>query len=1100
MMKLVFNKYLMLIILSCLPGLMLAQKVMIRGVVSSDGDNLPLPAAHVILQNADERVIASTITDFDGNYSLMSDGKEKNKLVVSFSGFKKETVVVGKKTIINVVLKEDVIELEGAVIVAKRINSGMMNISERDMTSAAVRIDMADLMDFAGAGMDDALQGRIAGVDMVGSSGAPGAGMSIRIRGTTSISGSSQPLIVVDGFPYETTISDDFDFANANEEDYSQMLNIAPSDIQDITVLKDAAATAIWGSRAANGVLQITTKRGSVSKPRVSYSFKGTTRKQGDGIPTLEGDEYVSLIQESMMNAGVKFNPMTYPELANDVNNPYYYYNYGQNTNWFDELIQTGFAQDHNVSISGGDQKAQYRASVGYYDEDGTVKGTGFNRISTRLNVDYRVSDKLQFRASMAYTYSQNDMAYVTYVNRRVDVLSQAFSRAPNMGVHEFNEQGILTDKYFTPMKILQGSWDSSRNGGIYNPVAMANDGTFRLTQHRITPNINVIWRPIEEIRYQLDVGFDVMNELGKAFLPQTATGRPWTEESVNRSSGYDSEAFNMQTFNKLFYTPKLGDNHYLQILLGLSTGQKTEYGYSATTANGASRYLQDPAIPSRVANVAGLGISSSFGESRSLSYFGQVHYGFLDRYIINASLRRDGSSKFGKDYKWGAYPSLSVRYRLSGEPFMRGAEKWLNDLSLRFSYGLNGNQPKGNYASVSTYGVFPFEYLGQIGTVQDNLELLNLRWEKTAQYNFGLNFEAFNGRLVLDFEYYRKQTDDIFWAGLNIPTTTGYSKVDMNVGRMDNEGFELQMHATPVRTKDWVVSFAFNLARNVNHVREMTDLYPQESGSYNTNGQYISLIQKGQPVGSYYGYLYDGVYLNSDQTIARDKNGQKIYTYNEKGERIPVQMRFSYPTVDYAFEPGDARYVDVNNDGNIDYQDIVYLGNAMPLFTGGFGPNVRWKQFSMSAFFNFRYGNDVINQAKMNLENMHGFGNQSKAVLKRFRNAYEDESTAPSDLLPRALYNKGYNYLGSSRFVEDGSFLRFKTLTLKYTFPRKTIEKLQMSDLSLYLTLNNLYCWTNYTGMDPEVTLSNPLKQPGYDNASVPRSREYIVGLNVTF
>ena len=283
----------------------------------------------------------------------------------------------------------------------------MMNINERDLTVAAKKIDMEELKEFGGAGGDDALQGRIAGVDMVATSGDPGSDMSIRIRGTSTINGSAQPLIVVDGFPYEATISEDFDFSTANEDDYSQLLNIAPSDIKEITVLKDAAATAIWGSKAANGVLQITTKRGGISPPRIQYSFKGQVSHLNKGIPTLSGSEYITLIQEELMNSGITFNPSVYPELANDANNPYYYYKYGQDTVWFKEVARKGFAQEHNVSVSGGNTKAQYRASDGYYDQTGIVIGQSFNRINTRLNVDYYVSDKFKFIARMAYTYSK---------------------------------------------------------------------------------------------------------------------------------------------------------------------------------------------------------------------------------------------------------------------------------------------------------------------------------------------------------------------------------------------------------------------------------------------------------------------------------------------------------------------------------------------------------------------------------------------------------------------------------------------------------------------------------------------------------------------
>lgn len=1100
-MKRVFSKCLLLLLLSCLSGVVMAQdKIMVRGVVTAAEDGFGLPGAYVQVQNKDGRVVGATVTDLDGNYALMSDGKKGNVLIISYSGYKKQTLEIGAKTQINVALREDVVELVGATVTAKRmVSNGMMNIAERDLTSASKRIDMSELQEMGTADVGDALQGRIAGVDMVSSSGAPGAGTAIRIRGTTSINGSSQPLIVVDGFPYEATISEDFDFGTANEEDYSQMLNIAPSDIKDITVLKDAAATAIWGSKAANGVLQITTKRGGVSKPRIQYTFKGQVSKLRKGIPTLSGSEYITLIQEEMMNAGNTFNPTAYPELANDANNPYYYYNYGQDTNWFEELTRTGFAQDHNISISGGDAKAQYRASVGYYDQKGITIGQDFSRVNTRLTVDYNISEKFKVSASLAYTYSETDRNYVTYLKSNVDVLSQAYQRAPNMSVYEYNEAGQRTDNYFTPEETLQGRWTGNVNSP-YNPVAMANDGYFKNETHRIVPNLTVLWRPAEWLRYTLDVGFDINNTKKNAFLPQTATGRPWTETTVNNAADSDAEAFNMMIYNKLLFMPKLGDNHSLQLLLGTSTQDKIDKGYGAVVTNTASSLLTDPTNGGRLHTGAG-SLSSSSSEYRNFSIYGQAQYSFLDRYIVNFTLRRDGSSKFGSDYRWGTYPSASARWRISGEPFLQQAsEKWLDELSLRFSWGVNGNEVgQGNYPSVATYNIFGGDYLGKQGTSQAGLEFVDLRWEDTQQYNVGLNFSAFQGRATLEFDYYQKYTKDLFLKQLSIPSHTGFTSMGYNAATMNNKGWEIQGYLVPFKNKDWTVSVNFNFARNDNRLDEISEYYPQESGDWTSGGSYITMIKEGQPLGSFYGFMYDGVYLNEDETTARDVRGNKIYTYTASGEKQEVKMRFNYPADGYEFQPGDARYKDINHDGNIDAQDIVYLGNFMPVLTGGFGFNVKYKAWSLSTFFNFRYGNDVVNMAKLNMETMSGFNNQSKAVLRRWRHPYEDASQAPSNLLPRAILGQDYNYLASDRFVEDGSFVRFKQLTLKYTVPREKLTNFFISDASIYVTMQNLFCWTNYTGMDPEISVSNPLSS-GYDNAASPRSKEYWLGVNLTF
>lgn len=1105
-MEKAINKYLVLICLLCLPGLLLAQgsKTMIRGVVVSASDKEGLPSANVMLMNKDNRVITHAITDLDGNFSLLTEPKDGDRLVVSYMGFKKKEILLRNKTTFNIEMEDDAVMLEGAVITAERlVNTGMLNVNEKNLTVSAKRISVAELADnMTGASIDDALQGRIAGVDIVGG-GAPGTGMDIRIRGTSSINGSSKPLIVVDGFPFETeTSTDDFDFASADEDEYSQLLSIAPEDILEITVLKDAAATAIWGSKGANGVLQITTKRGTVSKPRVTYTLKATYQERAKSIPTLSGDEYTTMIQEALFNSGSLYDPKTRPEFAYDINQPYYFYNYGQNTDWYDAVSRSGFTQDHNVSISGGGAKAQYRASVGYFDQSGTIIGTDFSRISTRLNVDYNISEKIKFKASMAYTHGENNLNYISYLNKNVDVSDMAYSRMPNMSIYEYNHLGQLTGNYFSPITSPQGEWSSTaEKGGVYNPVAMANEGRYKKMNDRIISNMSLVYNPVEWLRYQLDVGLDITNDKVKAFLPQTATGRPWNEISVNRADDRDNETFAIQTFNKLIFNPKLGKDHTFSGVLGVSTSEKTTFEYRATTGNNASPFLTDPSNPSRVAGLNIIGIHSKRVPNRSASAYADAHYGYLDRYFIGANVRTEASSRFGNNYRWGTFPSASLRWRLSNEPFMKKlTDTFLSELSFRYSYGVNGNQPKYDFRYVSLYSIYDWTYLGEAGVYPETLEGVSLRWEKSTQHNFAVNLGVLKNRIDIEFEYYKKRSSDQFFYGLTIPSTSGFSKTDINAGIMDNEGWELAINTIPYRDKNWRISFNLNIAHNENRIREIPENYAMEKGSTISNGKYLRRFELNQPIGSFYGYRYKGVYLNQGQTIARDKNGGKIYTYNDQGQRIPVQMRFGYPSIDYVFQPGDAKYEDINNDGNIDYQDIVYLGNSNPRFTGGFGPNIKYKNLTLSLYFNFRYGNDIMNNAKMNLENMYTFNNQSTAVLKRWRHPYEDESAAPKDLLPRALYKKGYNYLGSDRYVEDGSFLRWKSLTIKYDLPKKLLSKTFFQNASIWATASNLYVWTNYTGLDPEVKIKSDPFSGGTDDARIPRSRDITLSFSATF
>ena len=1074
-------------------------KTFIYGKVTAKSDKLPIMGVSVIEFDADNRILNGTTTDIDGNYSLKISNGEKSRIVFSYIGYQKVTRTVGTASNINIVMEDATQSIKEVNVVARRqVSTGPVNIAERDLTFAMTRIETKDLEGLQVASIDEALQGRMSGVDIVANGGEPGSGMSIRIRGTTSINNGSDPLIVVDGIPFDTNVGSDFDFATADEESYAQLLNISPADIQEISVLKDAAATAMYGNRGANGVLNIKTKRGTISKPRLSYTFKGSLNTPATPIPTLSGDEYTTLILEAAANAGTPLNTISYPQFMYDPTNPYFYYNYGQNTDWYSALTQNGFTQDHTISLSGGGEKAIYRTSLGFYDQKGTVIGQAYKRVTASLNLDYNVSDRLKFQVNMSYTAGNQDKNYT------VDLLNNAYTKMPNMSIYEYNTLGQLTPNYLSPATTPQGSFLSynygTSKGGIYNPVAMANEGYWKVKSERIMPKFNIqYWVIPEVLKYQADLAFDINTSKEKRFLPKIATGRPWPELSVNRSTDYSGESFNVQTFNKLYYTPKLGEKHEIIGLLQFSTYDGRYSSYQEISSLSASTALQDASIQANIVG-SGLGLNSGSSQARTLSLMSMLQYKFLDRYIINGTVRRDGDSKYNKKNRYGIFPSLSLRWRVSNEPFMKKVT-FINDFSLRASTGVSGNPVSKNYLFYNIYNTYDWTYLNEQGVYSSNLQLSNLKWERVSDINLGANLLMLDNRVNMEFNFYKKRTNDLYFEKVNIPSSTGYSQLNQNVGVMDNRGWELSINATLIKTKDWTVDMNMSFARSENEVIEMSENVPLISTPVATNGAYLTKIQVGNPLGSFYGYKYEGVYLNSEQTIARDKTGRPIYTYDDQGNKQAVRMKFWYPSVGYEFQPGDAKYADINHDGNINAQDLVYLGDVNPLLTGGFGPTIRFrKSISVNAYFYFRYGFEVINQTRMDMENMYGFNNQSKAVLKRWRHEYADASTAPTDLLPRALMSKGYNYLGSDRFVEDGSFLRFKSLTVNYNFDKKVVSKLGMNDLKFWVTMQNIYIWTNYSGMDPEVSMRSGISGLGYDTSRSGRPQEYSMGLSVTF
>jgi len=1096
----IFTFFLLLVVLSA--GAAFAQdRVLIRGKVTDKANGEGLIGVSVVEVDRENRVVGGTQTDMNGSYSLTIRNAEGRKLMFTYIGYKNQTVPVGNNAVINAVLEEDAMELGEVVISAqKKIAIGSLNIDARDMTYAYSRVDAKDLESLPVSSIDQALQGRMAGVDIVATSGQPGAGMSIRIRGTASINNSADPLIVVDNIPYETTISADFDFSTADEESYSQLLNISPSDIQDITVLKDAAATAMFGSKGANGVLMITTKTGVIGKPRLSYGFKSTVSVPRNAIPTLDGNEYTSLILEAVANSGTPLNLATYPEFARDPNNPYYYYNYGQNTDWVSAIQKTSFEHEHNFALSGGGERATYRLSVGYLSQDGNIINTSYNRFTTTLNLNYNISDRIKVVANVSYVHGEKKNAYMS------DLLGTTYTKMPNQSIYEYTLSGERTPNYFSPATTPQGSFNSadlSKNEkGIYNPVAMAHESKRYDVDDRMRPIFTIAYQILPKmLEYQGNIAFDIGSNKSKGSLPQVATGRPWTENTVNRVQDSDGETFIVQVYNTLSYRATFFEKISINSAVKFNITDKQSDAFKLTSSNTASIYLADPSNPARLQT-----ISSGKSRERQVQATAVASLDFLGRYIITPVLSMDGNSRFGAGYRYGYFPSLSGRWRISDEPYVREL-KFLNELSLRLSYGQTGKVPDKNYLFYNQYKPYGYTYLDVVGIYPGGMELENLRWEKTGEWNFGADFIAWNNRVSIDANWYRKRTDDLMFAGVGIPSVSGVSTIYMNVGSMENRGWELNVKTYPYRAKGREIGFNFVLSRNQNMIISLSDNVTNSTIPTPGNDvDYMKRIQVGNPLGSFYGYRYDGVYLNQDQTIARDAYGNKIYTYTENNEKIPVQMRYWANTVDYDFQPGDAKYGDINNDGSIDEMDIIYLGNANPLLVGGFGPSLKYNNWSFDMYFNFRYKFDIVNSTKREMEKMYDFNNQSTAVLRRWTQPYENPEDAPDDLLPRALYRMGYNSIASSRYVEDGTFMKFKSMTLRYSFDKNLVSRAGLSAANLSFTVYDLYTWTNYTGMNPEVSIRNTATKEseiysvGYDKSKAPANIRFMLGLNLTF
>ena len=1087
----------LLIISSLISNYALAQetsaKITVKGKVIDSKDKQSIIGASVVELDKDGRTLRGVSTDIDGNFAL-SISDPTHQISISYIGYNTWKQVVANRRTINVSLVPSSNALaEISVTARKTVNNGTgLNIDERNSTMASSTVNAKDLEELSAASIDQAIQGRMPGVDVSTTSGDPGAGMSIRIRGTSSINGSAEPLIVLDGMPYETQVPSDFNFGTADEQGYAQLLNIAPSDIKDITVLKDAASTALWGARASNGVLLINTKRGSLGKPVITYNFRGTASKQPESIPLLTGDQYSNLIPESINNRnGLPLNISANQEFLYDPLMPLSFNNYSKNSNWIDAITQVGLTQDHTVSLQGGGEKARYYASVGYLNTRGTTIGTDLSRITSKINLDYSVSSRIRFRSDFTYTHVNNTLNYSSSLR------GVAYNKMPNMAIYQYDEFGNETPNYFSPEFNIQGRYNGlNRRGeilGTLNPLAMANEASSRLFGERITPKFNLEYKMLPNLLVTtFDLQFDINNNKSKNFLPQIATGSPASQTSVNRASDNDGDAFAVNTKLNFIFTPKIGDKHSLQTLLSFQTDDSQGVGQSITTSNTASSFLRDPSNPGRTQN-EDLQLRSTLSRQRNIGAVLSNQYSLLDRYIINVGARVDGSSKFGGNNKYALFPSLSTRWRISGEKFMKNAS-WIDDLSLRMSYGASGKQPRNNYSFYNTYNPSSVSYLGMAGVVPGQIGLDNLKWETKTGRNIGFNFWTIKNRLKLDVEVYNDKITDLFFENLQIPNYTGYSRLSVNIGTMVNRGFEIGLNTIPYKSKNWLVTFDFNVAQNLNIIQEVSEFYPRTDGrKIDKNGLYRTFLQIGNPFGSFYGFRYKGVYTDQNATVAMDGKGKQIVGPNGQ----IVYMRFNYPETDYVFQQGDAVYEDINKDGNINEDDIVYLGNSNPKVTGGFGPSVTFKgNLKFQAFFSYKFGASLINETLMKTSNMYNLDNQSTVVLRRWRN--------PGDVtdVPRALNNSGFNWLGSDRYVSDASFVRLRSVTARYNLKKSLADKLSMKNASIYVTAENLYTWTKYKGVDPDVSqrsLNSPFSYL-VDVALTPPSRNVLMGLTVGF
>lgn len=1132
----------------------IAQVVMAQGkVISGTVEDAmgPVMMANVTERDANNRIVNATQTDMMGNFS-MEIKNPKNKLVVSYVGSKTYVAVIGDKSTFEIKLEDEKTTLNEITVKGRRGNSGGLNINKNEIAVSQQTFNLSDVEGMAFTSVDEALQGEIAGLDIVSNSGNLASGSQMRLRGVSSINGDSEPLIVVDDKIFEYN-SADIDLTTADEESFSSLLSVNVDDIASITVLKDAAATAIWGSKGANGVIQITTKRGTRSKPRFTANYKFTgTWMPSNGYTLLNGDQYTMMLKEAI------FNTEGNPEATQNIKEINYdkswipgYYNWSQNIDWIDNVKQFGDQHEINMNLTGGGEKASFRISAGYKKQAGTTIKTSFNQLTTRLSLTYFVSDRITFDTRFALTYNDN---YKNYSG----LVGQALRIAPNSSIYRYDVNGNMTNDYFL-MNPVQGSktaadgdYTSYQLGSVYNignPVAYANLAWSKQKNYTISPDFQIKYDILGtgngQTRLTLDarVYFDILADSSPNYFPASLVNGYYYNANYNQTYNKETNTFKTGARLKLTFTPHFKNEDFFATMYAQ---------YDMNTARNSLQEIQQRMMPTGIESPTIDAVASKLNnqpgtvKSASQSWMFNSHFSYKERYVVGFTLRADNDSRFGPKNPWFYSPAVNLRYNVSDEKFFKPLRKVVSMLGIRGSFGVSGSMGRVGLS----------DYYNQYTTINDvygshsiiemsGMKLDDIRPEKTTEFNFGLNLGLLDDKLEFDFNLYRRKTIDLLMQNIPIPSSAAWNSGSTvswgNVGSMENKGWELKVDANRiVKVKKFSASFGFNIYQNSNKLLEMDERIlktfntePNPAGrGYNKDNKSASNIVHvvvGDPMSSIYGYNFKGVYQYKYEFLSDFNASQKqkvkaglldkwttadyerqINTWLAEGKTFPVvvgedgkviidnntgepqRLKYDANGIGYNFQGGDAIYEDVNHDGSIDKYDYQYLGNSLPKLNAGFHIKLEYGNWKVTARFNARYGNKIVNIGRMNLENMYGTDNQCASVNYRWR------KDGDVTVIPRALYNTGYNYQISSRNVEDGSFLRFTNLQLSYAVPKKSLKKYGMNSLTAAVTVNNLFCWTKYTGIDPEMGAGT--YTPAYDLTNTPKYKSVTASLTFGF
>ena len=989
-----------------------AQDRTITGTVTAKEDGSALPGVSIQVKGTK----VGTQTGADGKFSIKV-AQGQSALTFSFIGFVPKTVTLGNGSNINVSLESDSKVLSEVVVV------GYGTQSKKEITGSQSTVKAADIANAPILSPEQALQGRAPGVQVTQSSGTPGGGISVRVRGPSSIGASNQPLYIVDGVPINTG---SYTQLAAGGQLTNSLGDINPSDIESLEVLKDAAATAIYGSRASGGVVLITTKRGANQPTRLSFNSYYGVQEVQKTLPLITGQEYITLQNDMMYARGIASGYGYWGVSANPVDYP--------STNWQDEIYRSAVVKNYDLSIRGGTDKTKFSVSGSYFDQGGIVINTGYKRYSGRVNIDNKISDK--FSVGISSSFSNATSNRVNNDNNIYGVVSGSILLGPHV-----------------PVKNPNGTWGGDPLSSVDNPVASAYETTFTAVNNRLFANAFGEYKINDNLKFKSSFGVDYVQSKDRRFYPTTVNAGRGSKGSG--AEGYNQE-MNIVNENILSFNKTFAGKHALNAVAGI-TYQTSQYESLFASATG----FPGNTIRRVSAGAVKTDASSSGTSFGLVSYLARANYSFADKYIIQGSVRVDGSSRFGANNRYATFPAASVAWRASEENFLKSS-KLISDLKFRASYGETGNQEIGNFGSLGLYGVGAYIQTGSLAPTQ--LENADLTWETAKSYNFGFDLGFFDNRLSFTVDGYRRNTENLL-LGQPLVGSSGFTSVQKNIGSVKNEGLELGLNAVIVNSKNFKWDASFNYTKNSNEVTTLYGGVPFASG-------FASWVEQGQTLGAFRGYIVDRLF-QSAADIAASPLQSSLYT-----------------------KAGDIKFKDLNGDNVINSLDQQIMGQGLPTFFGGLTNNIKYKNFDVSFFFQFSGGNQIYNNTRAFSEGMSGLFGQTTAVLNRWT------PTNTNTNVPRAIYGDlPNNRRTSTRWLEDGDFIRLKNANIGYTFSPALVKRLKLNSLRIYAAGQNLWTKTKYSGLDPEVsTFSDTNTAPGTDFLTFPQARTYTFGINVGF